>query len=263
MEQVSRRTFGKRALAAGAVAFGLARGAQAAPWWIDQRQVGPFICQSAFPLIEYQELLDELAPLERELMRVLAVQPCKTPIYLHLMANKRQHTEYIRERFPEVPYRQALFIKQNNRASVFAYKNDELDIDIRHECTHALLHADMPMVPLWLDEGLAEYFELAKDKRARHHSHLKKVKWDLKRKKLKSVAELEKEERLEDMTAADYRSSWAWVHFMLHGPVEAHAELVMFLNEIRNHTMPRALSQRLAEAVPNLSWRIQQHFAQL
>lgn len=267
MQHISRRTFGKRALAAGAVALGCGSGvtasASAVPNWIDQRQVGPFICQSAFPLVGHESLLTELAPLERELIRIFSLRPCNTPIYLHLMANKRQHMAYIRERFPEVPYRQALFIKQNNRASVFAYKNPELDIDVRHECTHALLHADLPMVPLWLDEGLAEYFEPAKEMRARHNPHLRKVKWDMQRNKLKSIAELEKEEELEDMTATDYRFSWAWVHYMLHGPVEAHRELWMYMNEIRSRTMPRPLSQRLAEAIPDLPRRFQQHFEQL
>ena len=32
--------------------------------------------------------------------------------------------------------------------------------DLRHELTHALLHGVLQDVPLWLDEGLAVYFEL-------------------------------------------------------------------------------------------------------
>ena len=35
------------------------------------------------------------------------------------------------------------------------------------------------------------------------------------------------------MDRSDYRAAWAWVHFMLHGPVEARDELVRFLADIR------------------------------
>ena len=32
--------------------------------------------------------------------------------------------------------------------------------DLRHEVAHGYLHAVVPNLPLWLDEGLAEYFEV-------------------------------------------------------------------------------------------------------
>ena len=35
----------------------------------------------------------------------------------------------------------------------------QFEADLRHECTHALLHAALPYVPLWLDEGLASLYE--------------------------------------------------------------------------------------------------------
>lgn len=263
MANVSRRQFCKRALVGSAVALGFGRVASATPNWIDERQVGPFICRSAFPLAGRETLLEELAPLERELQRVLAVRPCKSPVHLYLMANERQHNAYIAERFPEVPYRRALFIKQNDQASVFAYLNDELDVDVRHECTHALLHADLPMVPLWLDEGLAEYFEVAKPMRARQNPHLRKLKWDLRRRRMLTIRELEHKRQLEEMSAMDYRFAWAWTHYMLHGPVAAHAALVTFLHDIRNHTAPGSLSARLTEAVPSAVDRFQEHFRNL
>ena len=37
---------------------------------------------------------------------------------------------------------------------------DRLEEDLRHEATHALLHVAVGDLPLWLDEGLAEYFEV-------------------------------------------------------------------------------------------------------
>jgi hypothetical protein len=236
---------------------------RAAPQWIDQRQIGPFMCQAAFPLVGHEPLLAELPPLEAELRRVLAVQSCRSPVYLHLMASQQQHNAYIAERFPEVPYRRALFIKQNGRANVFAFLNDELAVDLRHECTHALLHADLPMVPLWLDEGLAEYFEVAKPHRARQHPHLRAVKRDMLLRRVPNLQQLEAKERLEDLTARDYRFAWAWTHYMLHGPVAAHAELVTFLHDIRTNTAPGSLSERLARAVPGVEQHLVAHFRHL
>ena len=53
-----------------------------------------------------------------------------------------------------------------------AYRNPEFGNDLRHECTHALLHAVLPAVPLWLDEGLAKYFEVQRASRAYGHPYL-------------------------------------------------------------------------------------------
>ena len=43
---------------------------------------------------------------------------------------------------------------------VYTYWGDRIQQDLRHELTHALLHSVLKDVPLWLDEGLAEYFEM-------------------------------------------------------------------------------------------------------
>jgi len=245
-------------MAAGAPLL-FARHASAEPAWVDQRQVGPFVCQADFPLVNHPSLLAELAPLEQELRRVLALQPCRTPVYLHLLANEERHKAYLSERFPGVPYRRALFVKQHGRASVFAFLHDELADDVRHECTHALLHADLPMVPLWLDEGLAEYFEVARENRFRKHPHLRALRWDLRLGMIPDMAELESRRKLEDLTARDYRYAWAWTHYLLHGPVAAHAELIAFLSDIRRHTAPGLLSDRLAQVVPEPAERLVNH----
>src|SRR5690606_3263340 len=126
----------------------------------------------------YEGLLAELAPLERELRRVLGLRPCRSSVQLYLLKDRAEYQAYLTSRFPQVPLRRALFIKQHNQASVFVYRHDELAIDMRHECTHALLHADLPHVPLWLDEGLAEYFEVPPEDRPRRHPHQQALRWN-------------------------------------------------------------------------------------
>jgi hypothetical protein len=153
---------------------------------------------------------------------------------------------------------------------VFAYRSAEFDVDVRHEGTHALLHADLALVPLWLDEGLAEYFEVPYDRRTFDHEHLAELKWQLSKINLAarirpSFPSLERLEDLRDlnqMGATEYRQSWGWVHFMLHGSSEAHDELTQFLADIRAQTPPGKLSERLRRRIPNLDQKFTEHLRQ-
>ena len=62
------------------------------------------------------------------------------------------------------------------------------------------------------------------------------------------------------MQQADYRSAWAWVHFMLLGPNQAREELVGYLADIRAKTPPGLLSQRLSRRLPSLQRSFSAHF---
>lgn len=228
--------------------------------WVDQRQVGPFVCVSTFPLAECEPILNELPALELELRRVLALRPCSSPVYLYLLSNKQQHQQLLKQQYPEIPYRRALYVKQNDRASVFVYRHDELAVDVRHECTHALLHADLPMVPLWLDEGLAEYFEAAPADRPNNNPHLRSLKLNIRLGYFTDIRKLEAKQKLEDLKGVDYQQAWAWTHFMLHGPQEAHDQLVGYLADIRRHQVPGALSERLERALPDTRRQMAEHF---
>ncbi|HEX5471730.1 MAG TPA: hypothetical protein VFW73_07570, partial [Lacipirellulaceae bacterium] len=145
--------------------------------WIDSRQVGPFIIQAQFPLQPYEQLFAELPDLQRELVRTLGITPAKEPIYVYLFASDDEYRAYTHQHFPKVPYRTALFVLENGVPGVYTYRKADLDVDLRHECTHALLHASLPVVPLWLDEGIAKYFEVPANKRAFDHPYFDDLKW--------------------------------------------------------------------------------------
>jgi hypothetical protein len=179
---------------------------------------------------------------------------------MFLFETKSTYQDYIRRYFPNVPARQALFIKERGPGMVFAYRSQDFEVDLRHECTHALLHAALPMVPLWLDEGLAEYFEVRAEQRARHHPHLNKIRWAARLGQLPRVQELEEIHSLSDMGQDEYRNAWAWVHFMLHGSAEANSELIQFVGEIQSHAPPGVLSERLERRLPDLHLRFADHF---
>lgn len=228
--------------------------------WVDHRQHGPFQLQATFPLHELTPLMEELSELELELQRTLAIPPAQSHVDVFLFDRKSAHRAVLNKLYPRVPYRRALYVQKGSHASVFAYRHSELPIDLRHECTHALLHSNLPMVPLWLDEGLAEYFEMPVEKRAFDHPHLGKLRWNLRLGMVRSIESLEQCHDLNEMGSSEYRFSWAWVHYMLHGPLPAHRVLVHYLRDIRRGNPPGLLSERLREAVPHLEASLVDHF---
>lgn len=248
----------------------LAEGAPAEIRWPDEKSAGAFLCHADFSLTNYTHLLDEMAQLQRDLVRTLGIAEPREPIHLFLFNHKSIYESYLGKHFPNVPTRRALYIKERGPGMVFAYRSDDFEVDVRHEATHALLHTDLAVVPLWLDEGLAEYFEEPYDRRTFDHPHLSEMKWQLSKVNLaarikSSSPSLERLEDLRDlkqMGAAEYRQSWAWVHFMLHGSPEAQDELSRFLTDIRAQTPPGRLSDRLKRRIPNLELNFTDHLRQ-
>ena len=159
-----------------------------------------------------------------------------------------------------MPFRRAVYIKDGGQGRVFAFRSPQFETDLRHECTHALLHASLKNVPLWLDEGLAGYFELPKDQRAFGNPHLSTVRWNAWLGIVPSIESLEKCTDVAKMGKAEYRDSWAWVCYMLNGPADAHEELVKYLQDLQSQNPPDLLSARLNGRIPELHQSYVTHF---
>jgi hypothetical protein len=259
MSPLSRRTF----LAVGGSALlapWFIKPCHAAGMWVDARSHGPFQLQATFPLGNLQPLFEELSALELELQRTLAVPPANQRIDVYLLNDQQSHKQLLAQLYPRVPYRRALYVQRGGQASVYAYRHPELATDLRHECTHSLLHASLPMVPLWLDEGLAEYFEVPTAARAFDNPHMAKLRWSHRLGMIRNIESLEECGDLTQMGGVEYRFAFAWVHFMLHGPLPAHRELVHFLADIDRGNIPGTLSERLRRALPQLEDQFANHF---
>ena len=231
--------------------------------WPEERQAGQFLCHADFALAQQAAkggLLDELSLLQQDLATKLGASPPREPVHLFLFQAKGTYQTYMKQHFPRVPYRRALFIKARGPGMVFAYQGTDFEIDVRHECTHALLHTWLPQVPLWLDEGLAEYFEVSRDKRVTRNPHHATIEAAVGLGQLPRLEALESLDNLDDMGRDEYRDAWAWVHFMLHGPREAEDELTHYLDELYAGGSPGRLSERLRRRMPDLSRRIADHF---
>jgi hypothetical protein len=242
------------------VAIAMAAADASAAGWIDQRQLGPFLCRAEFPLNEVEPILDDLARLQSDLIEQLRIRPAREPIEIYLLGDRERYAAYIRRYLPEVPYRRALYVKQGGPGMVFAFRGPAFEIDLRHECTHALLHATLPWVPLWLDEGLAEYFELPFAERAFQNPHLGNIRWMLRFGRIPQLHLLEQCGEMQQMQAAEYRDAWAWVHFLLHGPSELRDEFVAYLADIERGSPTNLLSERLTRRDPHWQNTFAEHF---
>lgn len=198
--------------------------------------------------------------MQQDLVAILNARQSREPVHLFLFQTRATYQNYLKEYFPNVPYRRALYMKARGPGMVFAWQGAEFEIDVRHESTHALLHAWLPSVPLWLDEGLAEYFEVPRDERFAKNPHLAAVQTLIGKGQLPKLAELESLDDLDDMGVGEYQGAWAWVHFLLHGPREAREELLRYLDELESGGEPGSLGDRLRRRMPDLDRRLAEHF---
>lgn len=201
----------------------------AATDWIVQRQIGPIEVRSETPLNgRLANALGELPLLRSDLRRTLGVVYSDKPIELNVFASPQSYADHLAVRIPGVSGKAALFQTGVDRDRLYAVDTRNIAIDLRHECTHAFLHSRTKYVPLWLDEGIAEYFEVPASQRATGNPHLKEIRprrMAIVRRVMASstlpnanLERLEALRTLDDMQSAEYAEAWAWVHFMIHGP---------------------------------------------
>jgi len=232
----------------------------AASRWPAEKTVGVFHCHADFPFGRDELLLGQLGDLARDVSSALGLSPSKEPIHLFLFHTKEAYQAYLQQHFPRVPYRRALFIKSKGPGMVFAFKGDEFEVDVRHECTHAVLHTLLSDLPLWLDEGLAEYFEVRRDERPAHNPHLAELRKAHSAGPPRHLEALEAITEFGDLGRDEYRDSFAWIHFLLHGPRAVHEELVNYLADEQADQPTEPLSQRLRRRLPDLDRRFAEHF---
>src|SRR3989442_444013 len=127
---------------------------------------------------------------------------------------------FMRGRSPDLRKRRVFFVAQPRSVGgaedllVYTYWGDRIQEDLRHELTHALLHSVLRDVPLWLDEGLAEYFEVPPERQGINAQHLDHLRHNPNGPFQPNLARLEALEQVKQMTPAEYREAWAWVHLM-------------------------------------------------
>lgn len=207
-------------------------------------------------LVDLDRLRDTIA---EELQ--LPVQ--KQPVTVYLFGDELRYAQYLQTRYPLLPPRRAYFVGTPKELAVYTFWGERIQEDLRHEYTHGVLHASLVDVPLWLDEGLAEYFEVTSQPKGLNRDYAQRLGTNLAQGWTPDLDRLESLETVDDMQKGDYLESWAWVHFLLHHSEESRAVLIDYLHDLRTTSKPGALSARLRQSVPVVEQRFTAHAASL
>jgi hypothetical protein len=118
-------------------------------------------------------------------------------------------------------------------------------------------------VPLWLDEGIAEYFEVPPEAKGINSRHVDQLRRGTPVPFKPDLARLEQLSQVQQMTPAEYREAWAWVHLLLRDKPEARAVLLAYLQQLRTKSDPGPLGPRLAAVYLSLEDAFDRHLEQL
>jgi hypothetical protein len=213
------------------------------------------------------DLFPNLDSLPDQVFGELKLPPSNTVVQVFLFDTQEHYERFMGQKYKDLPPRRAYFLQGpdeklggKDELRIYTYMGNHLHTDLRHELTHALLHGVLKEVPLWLDEGLAGYFELPPACEGVNPQHLEKLcqgpfQPDLVR--------LEKLDKVRQMGKKEYAEAWAWVHYMLRGEAAAKKVLLNYLQALRTNPNPGLLLPQLREGVLDPEQAIVEHVEKL
>jgi len=207
---------------------------------------GQLVIHADFPIAEQHRIVRDLESLRVDVSQRLGLPISDEPVHVYLFEDHGRYEAFAARHFPGCPARRAFFVETDTRLAVFAPWQDRIAEDLRHETTHGYVHAVVPTVPLWLDEGIAEHFELPRGEQGRHAEHIAHLAGRL----LEGTWRVDIE-RLEALRSAGelsqdhYAEAWCWVHWLLHTTPERRRILQDYLADLRRDARTAPLSARL------------------
>jgi hypothetical protein len=225
---------------------------------------GHYVFYHDFDFDRSDPLFAELEALPDQVFGELDLPPTTRVIQVFLFETQERYERYMRVKYPILPPRRAYFVAEphvgGDELKVFTWMGDHLRTDLRHELTHALLHGVLKDVPIWLDEGLAGYFELPPEQNGVNQQHLELLRRGPFQPDLGRLEQLTK---VKQMEKPEYREAWAWAHLMLRGSPEAKLVLQSYLQVLRATDKPGALLPRLREVIPDPDQALSEHLNRL
>ena len=207
----------------------------------------PLVFHSDFQLPLHHRLIDDLRRLRADMISMLDLPTSDEPVHLYLFDSADRYAAFVKRHYPQMAARRALFLETDTRLVVLAHWGDRVAEDLRHEVAHGYLHAVVPQLPLWLDEGLAEYFEVARRQRGVNGPHVQLLldrrasgTWSPDMRRLEQIPTFER------MTQQDYAESWAWVYWLLNTTPARRIALQDYLKALRGDELAQPLSEHLA-----------------
>jgi hypothetical protein len=221
--------------------------------WPVRLQSGQFRFYSTLPPGVLERDLARIQSLPDEIATVLGVEKTTESIHVVILRSKEEYERYLQDNYPSVPTRRALYIRDRGPGLVLTYHHAHWITDARHECTHAILHSGNANLPLWLDEGLAEYFETSSEDRTAHPVHLNAVRAQLRFGQVPEIEQLELVPSTVNMSGSEYRDAWAMVTFLLHRSDASKQLLQSYVQDLLKQRTAGLLRHRISESIPQ--WR--------
>lgn len=218
---------------------------------------------SDFKIAQDHVLLDDLNRLRQNVSETLKLPPQRDDVVVYLFSDHASYRRYLDEMYPRLPSRRAYFVGTTYELAVYTYWGDRVGEDLRHEYTHGLLHSSLGNVPLWLDEGLAEYFEVEGEVGTLHSDYATRLTKAMANGWKPNLQRLESLEDFSEMQRIDYQEAWVWVHFMLHASPDTRATLIDYVADLKSEAEPEPLSARLTRLHPHLDARFTAYLATL
>lgn len=207
----------------------------------------PLIVHSDFQLPPHHRLLNELVLERNELLSTLDLAKSEEPVQVYLFDTEERFRDFSGRYYPDFPQRRAFFVESDTRLAVYAYWGDRVAEDLRHEVAHGYLHSVVPNLPLWLDEGLAEYAEVPQGNGGLNQPHVQLLLEKLAQHSWRpNLARLERLTSASEMTQSDYAEAWAWVHWLLQADPAGRKLLQTYLADLRQGMRVPPFSARLS-----------------
>lgn len=227
--------------------------------WPYRTQAGPFLVAADAPLDGLDSLAEELLQLSQRLQTELAIPLRIERIRLYLFHDRELFETFLLHNMPQLTprdiNRQGLFFLHGNTPVIVAMVGPELPRTLRHEFVHAVLNPSIPQLPLWIDEGLAMYYEVPdgsgwQERLAEYLEQTARTGWQ------PHLARLESLTRMQQMGLAEYAEAWSWTFLLLRAGPEYRELLRTYLADLRRGGKPRPLSERWAglSSSPEKSW---------
>jgi hypothetical protein len=215
------------------------------------------------PLPQHHRLLEELRSQRTYLSTKLALPISDEPVHVYLFPTGEKLEAYMRAQYPALPKRRAFFVESDTRLNVYAYWGDRAAEDLRHEVAHGYLHAIVPNLPLWLDEGLAEYFEVPRGLDGLNRPHVEQLAEETQRHWRPNLERLEQLRSTADMSQLEYAESWAWIHMLLETTPQRLQILQGYLKSLRQRQPAEPLSVQLRQVDSQYEQSLLEHLAVL
>jgi hypothetical protein len=227
-------------------------------------QADHFTVMTNFRLKNKHPLITELEEVRKQVTETLdlPVDQHQEQVSVYIFSSELEYHQYLQATYPGLPRRRAYFIGTPGELAVYTFWGDRIREDLRHEFTHGILHAGSKNVPLWLDEGLAEYFEVT-HAGGTNDEYVERLTTAINNGWRPDIRRLERLEEVGQMQRADYQEAWAWVHLMLHDVPQGRELLLSYLAELRTSAHPAPFTDRLDAKFPGATTRLLDHIASL